>query len=341
MPDVDTTAIATVGLGVGPDEAQDAGDVEPGTGRRLLSVLRKRPGAIVGALGLTAITLIAVLAPVLAPYDIHEQSGAVYAHPSSAHLLGLSDQGIDVVSQLMWACRISLLVGFAAAVVSIVIGGAVGIVAGYFGGRVDLVLALITDYFIVVPALPVLIVAAAVWGPSLPHIIIILGLLLWTTPARLIRAQTKSLRERTYVRRARSLGAGHLHVILRHVVPHTAPLLIANAILAVSAAIFAETALSFLGLGDASQVSLGVLIENAYNHGAATVNAWWVLYPPGILVMVIVMCATLVGLAVEDVLNPRSRHVPVGWRLLMARRIPLRGEDPAEDPAAELEEERG
>lgn len=307
----------------------EAPDVVASPGRRLLAVLRRRPAAIFGAVGLLAMIVIAILAPVLAPYSITEQSGPVYQHPSSAHLLGLSDQGFDVVSQLMWAIRVSLLVGFAAAVVSIVIGGTIGTLAGYFGGRTDLFLALVTDYFIVVPALPLLIVVAAVWGSSLSHIIIIVGLLLWTTPARIIRAQVKSLRERTYVRRARSLGAGHLHVIVRHVVPHTAPLLIANTILTVSAAIFAETALSFLGLGDPSQLSLGKMIENAYNHGAASVGAWWVLYPPGILVAFIVMCATLVGLAVEDGLNPRSTHVPFQWRMLMLRRKPL--DDVADD----------
>ena len=209
----------------------------------------------------------------------------------------------------MWACRISLLVGFAAAAVSIVIGGTVGILSGYLGGRTDLVLTLVTDYFIVIPALPLLIVVAAVWGPSLVHIIVILGLLLWTTPARIIRAQVKSLRERVYVRRARSLGAGHVHVIVRHIVPHVAPLLVANTILTVATAIFSETALAFLGLGDPTADSLGKLIENAYEHDAATVGAWWVLLPPGILVAILVLASTMVGLAVEDGLNPRSSHV--------------------------------
>lgn len=276
---------------------------------RIGALVRRRPAAAVGAAGLIVLILIGLLAPLLAPFSITEQSGAVYTAPSAAHPLGLSDQGIDEISLLMWAVRTSLLVGFAAAVVSILIGGTVGTLAGYFGGRIDLILILVIDYFIVVPALPLLIVVAAVWGASLTHIILILGLLLWTTPARIIRAQVKSLRERTYVRRARALGSGHLHVLVRHVVPHTAPLLIANTILTVSTAIFAETALSFLGLGDPTQVSLGRLIQNAYEHGAASRGAWWVLWPPGVLVAVIVMCATLVGLAIEDALNPRRSHL--------------------------------
>jgi peptide/nickel transport system permease protein len=337
---VSPTALAATGPA--PVPVLDPAEAEASPGRRVLRALRRRPAAVVGAVGLLLVIAIAVLAPVLAPYGINEQSGPAYQPPGGGHLLGLSDQGVDVLSQLMWACRTSLLVGFAAAFVSIVIGGTIGVAAGYFGGRIDLGLALVTDYFIVVPALPLLIVVAAIWGPSLTHIILILGALLWTTPARIIRAQVKSLRERTYVRRARSLGAGHWHLITRHIVPHTAPLLIANTILTVAAAIFAETALSFLGLGDPTQISLGKLLENAYEHGAATIGAWWVLYPPGILVAFIVMCATLVGLAAEDVLNPRSSHVSFHWRMLMLRRGPMTAPDALEDYNAErnLERER-
>jgi len=287
---------------------------------RTSAVLRGRPAAVAGLVTLGAIVLAAILAPAIAPYAPDQQVGPVFQAPSSAHLLGLSDQGVDMLSELIWACRVSLLVGGLAALVSIVIGGTVGICAGYFGGRIDLVLTLVTDYFIVVPALPLLIVVAAVWGPSLSHIVLIIGLLLWTFPARIIRAQVKSLREQVYVKRSRSLGAGHLHVILRRIVPHTAPLLIANAILGVSAAIFAETALSFLGLGDPTQASLGKLIADASDHGASTVGAWWVLLPPGLLVGLIVLCATLVGLAIEDALNPRDTNVPFAGRALRPHR---------------------
>jgi peptide/nickel transport system permease protein len=295
----------------------------------LIAVIRRRPAAAVGAVTLLAIIAAAILAPVIAPYSITTQSGQPFTPPNSHHWLGLSDEGYDVVSQLIWACRISLIVGFAAALVSMVIGGLVGIVAGYFGGQLDLLLAVITDYFIVIPALPLLIVVAAIWGPSLTHIILILGLLLWTTTARIIRAQVKSLRERTYVRRARALGAGHIRVIVRHILPHTAPLLVANTIITVSAAIFTETALAFLGLGDPTQASLGKLIENAYDHSAAASGAWWVLLPPGILVAIIVASATLVGLAVEDALSPRSTHVPFFLPRLRRRRSRA-----ADEPAA-------
>ena len=172
--------------------------------------------------------------------------------PSWSHPLGLDDGGIDMVTLLMWGARISLVVGFAATLVSMVIGGAVGLAAGYFGGKVDTVLMRITDYFLVIPDVPLMIVVAAIWGPSLFHIIIVIGILLWTGTARVLRAQVKSVRERVYVKRARALGAGHMRIIVRHVLPQVAPLLIANTVLTVAVAIFDETALAFLGLGDPS-----------------------------------------------------------------------------------------
>ena len=326
MPDAtDSPAVDALAEGLRPAGPADASDVEPGAGRRLIGVLRKRPGAIVGAAGLLLLVLVAVLAPVIAPYSPDVQSGAVYGPPSSAHLLGLSDQGVDVLSQLLWACRVSLLVGFAAAVVSIVIGGTVGIVAGYFGGRTDLVLALITDYFIVVPALPVLIVAAAVWGPSLSHIIIVIGVLLWTGTARVVRAQVKSVRERAYVQRARSLGAGNLRIVLRHVLPQIAPLLIASTVLTIAVAIFDETALSFLGLGDPSTTSLGRVIENAFQRAAISAGAWWAIVWPGVLVTLIILGCSLIGGALEDALNPRLGAAHVSARTFRLRPLVGRG----------------
>ena len=150
------------------------------------------------------------------------------------------------------------------------------------------------------------------------HIIVVIGVLLWTSTARIIRAQVKSVRERVYVKRARSLGAGHARVIFRHVLPQIAPLLIANVVLTVAVAIFDETALAFLGLSDPSAVSWGTVIEHAFLRTAISSGAWWAIVPPGICVALVIMGCYLLGQAIEDALNPRLRvaHLSVkGFRL--------------------------
>jgi len=288
--------------------------------------LRRRPSAIVGIVLLTVIVLMGVLAPWIAPYGLHEQVGPPFGPPSPAHPLGLDDGGIDMVTLLMWGTRISLVVGFAATAVSILIGGTVGITAGYFGGKVDTVLMRITDYFIVIPDVPLMIVVAAIWGPSIGHIIIVIGILLWTGTARVMRAQVKSVRERVYVQRARALGATHWRIVGRHVLPQVAPLLIANTVLTIAVAIFAETAIAFLGLGDPSVTSWGLLIENAFARDAISVGAWWAIVPPGILVALIILSCSLIGGALEDSLNPRLRASHLGARTFRLR--PLVGRSP-------------
>src|SRR4026209_2014788 len=188
-----------------------------------------------------------------------------------------------------------------------VIGGTIGVAAGYFGGRTDTILMRITDYFLVIPDVPLMIVVAAIWGPSLFHIIIVIGILLWTSTARVIRAQVKSVRERVYVKRARSLGASHTRIVFRHVLPQIAPLLIASTVLTIAVAIFDETALAFLGLGDPSRISLGQGIEKAFPRTAISSGAWWAIVPPGAVVALLILSCSLIGRALEDALNPRLK----------------------------------
>jgi peptide/nickel transport system permease protein len=163
-----------------------------------------------------------------------------------------------------------------------------------------------------------MIVVAAVWGPSLVHTILVIGLLLWTSTARVLRAQVKSLRERTYVKRARSVGAGHLSIMARHIVPQIGPLLVANTVISIAVAIFDESALAFLGLGDPSRVSWGTILEHANERTAVSNGAWWAVVPAGVCIALVVVACYLVGSSIEDALNPRLAvsHLSVrGWRL--------------------------
>ena len=309
---------------------QEPGLVEaprPVRRRAVWQVIRRRPSAAIGVTVLLAIVLVALLAPLIAPYGLHEEVGPVFGHPSWSHPLGLDDGGVDMVTLLMWGARISLVVGFAATLVSMLVGGAVGVLAGYFGRWVDVVLMRITDYFIAIPDVPLMIVVAAIWGPSLFHIVMVIGLLLWTSTARVIRAQVKSVRERVYVQRARSIGAGHVRIIFRHVLPQIAPLLVANTVLTIAVAIFDETALSFLGLGDPSRISLGKVIQNAFQRTAVSSGAWWAIVPPGALVAILILSCSLIGQALEDALNPRLRVAHLGARRFRLRPLVGRGSE--------------
>jgi peptide/nickel transport system permease protein len=309
---------------------QEPGLVEaprPARRRAVWQVVRRRPSAAIGLTVLVTIILVALLAPLIAPYGLHDEVGPVFGHPSWSHPLGLDDGGVDMVTLLMWGARISLVVGFAATLVSMLVGGAVGVLAGYFGRWVDVVLMRITDYFIAIPDVPLMIVVAAIWGPSLFHIVMVIGLLLWTSTARVIRAQVKSVRERVYVQRARSIGAGHVRIIFRHVLPQIAPLLIANTVLTIAVAIFDETALSFLGLGDPSRISLGKVIQNAFQRTAVSSGAWWAIVPPGALVALLILSCSLIGQALEDALNPRLRVAHLSARRFRLRPLVGRGSE--------------
>lgn len=293
------------------------GGVGPTRARRLGSAIRTVPAAMIGLVIIATFVIIAVAAPLIEPFSSVNQSCAVFAHPSSRHWLGCDDGGIDVLSELIQGGRVSMIVGVTATLVSMGLGGGIGIIAGYFGGKIDTLLMRLTDYFLVVPALVLMIVVADVWGPSLFHVIMVIGLLLWTSTARVIRAQVKSVKERAYISRARSLGAGHIRTLWHHVIPQIGPLLVANTVLTIGVAIFFETALAFLGLSDPTRVTWGKIIEFAFLQNAVTIGAWWVVVPPGVCITVLVIGCFLLGQAIEDALNPRLKvaHVSVRtWR---------------------------
>jgi len=232
-----------------------------------------------------------------------------------------------MTSLLMEGAKVSLIVGFAATFVAMFIGGGVGILAGYFGGGLDIFLMRVTDYFLVIPDLPLAIIIAAVWGASLWHLVFVIAILLWTGTARIIRAQGKTVRERVYVKRSRSLGASNSRLILRHVLPQIGPLLIANTVLTVAIAIFDETALSFLGLGDPTKVSWGTILEHGFERTAISAGAWWAIVPAGICVSLVIMGCYLLGQAIEDALNPRLKVAHLSIKRFRIRPLVGRGPD--------------
>jgi peptide/nickel transport system permease protein len=279
--------------------------------------------AVIGAVVLLFFVVIAVIGPWIEPYSTTTQVGKVYAPPSGKHVLGLDDGGIDMLSEVIQGARVSMIVGFAGAAVAMLIGGGIGLLSGYFGGKTDIALMRITDYFLVIPDVPLMIVAAAVFGRSLLNVVLIIGVIYWTSTARLIRAQVKSVRERVYVKRARALGGGHGRLLWKHITPQVAPLLVANTVLTIAIAVFAETYIAFLGLEDPSTISWGKLIQNSLSGGAIFHKAWWAIIPPGLCVTIVILAATMMGQAMEDALNPRLRVGHLSVRRFRLR--PLRG----------------
>jgi peptide/nickel transport system permease protein len=254
----------------------------------------------------------ALAAPLLAAETelraVNSLGNPVWATPGEFGPLGTDNLGRSVWAQFVWGSRISLLVGLAATFLAIFVGTIVGVAAGFFGGRMGGVLMRVTEWFLVIPFLPLAIVLAAVLGPSIENIIFVIGITSWPATARLLRAQVLSLKERLYVDRSRALGATNRHLMGRHIVPNVAPLILANTTLTVPVAILSETTLSFLGLGDPTRASWGKMLEEAFAAGALTREAWWYFLPPGIGIMLVVLAFTLCGQALETVLDPRLRE---------------------------------
>jgi peptide/nickel transport system permease protein len=264
-----------------------------------------------GLVGLGLLILfvaLALLAPVItnsAGLDVTKVNAAPLAGPSAHHILGTDESGRSVALLTLWGARVSLLVGFLATVVSMVLGTLVGIVAGHFRGWVQAILMRLTDWFLVVPSLVLAIALLAMLHRGVGTIILAISVTSWPGTARLIRAQTLAVESRPYVERARVLGAGHWHVMSRHVLPNVMPLVLANTTLTVAGAIIAESTLSFLGLGDPTHTSWGTMLESAKDSGAVTAGAWWYLLAPGLAIVAVVLAFTLCGRALEVALNPR------------------------------------
>jgi peptide/nickel transport system permease protein len=265
-------------------------------------------GGVAGLVVLGIFCALALLAPLLfdrAELDVTRTSNEELAPPGAGHWLGTDENGRSVLALVVWGARVSLLVGFSATAISMVIGTTVGVASGWFRGLFGALLQRLTDWFLVIPFLPLAIVLATVLEASLLTVVIVIGVTSWPGTARLVRAQTLSVASRPYVERATALGAGDRHVMTRHVLPNVMPLVLANTTLTVAIAILAETTLSFLGLGDPFAVSWGRLLDDAFTAGAISAGAWWYLLPPGLCVVAVVLAFTLVGRSLEAVLNPR------------------------------------
>jgi peptide/nickel transport system permease protein len=266
-----------------------------------------------GKTGLVILLLmigVAVLAPLLSPYNPYQQSAASLLPPSTNHWLGMNHVGQDIWSQLVYGARTSLLVGFGVGIFSTLLGTLCGVSAALVGGLYEKVIMRIVDAFIVIPMIIVVILISAYIRPGVATLILLLSLLSWQGGARVIRAQALSLKERGHIAAARSFGANHFYIAWRHIVPDLGPILLVDFIYGVRRAVFIEAGLAFLGISDPTVVSWGMMMRDAMSFSYLDVWQWW-LVPAGIALSLTIIGLTFVGHAAEPVLEPRLRGVEI------------------------------
>jgi peptide/nickel transport system permease protein len=287
-------------------------------GRR---VLRRRDG-LAGVVILTLFAVLALIPDLLvgALQTAVSATGGRLQPPTVQHLLGTDEIGRDMLNLTVHGTRVSMLIGLLATAITVFLGGVIGVVAGFVGGRTDAILARITDFFLVLPTFVLALILAPIIADvigtgsvflgvrtTLVVIVIVVGITSWASTARIIRAQTLSLKERPFVDRARVIGAGPTHIMVRHILPNVVNLIVANAVLVFAGAVLTETTLSFVGLGDPFQPSWGQILNAAEEIGAPSLGAWWYFVPAGACIVLVVFAFTLVGTALDDLLNPRRR----------------------------------
>ncbi|WP_343717543.1 ABC transporter permease [Inquilinus sp.] len=289
----------------------------------LLHMLWRRKKVTVGIAIVLVFVVVALLAPVIAPYDPVARVGRPHEAPSAEHLLGTTRVGRDVLSQAIWGARTSLMVGLVGGLVITVLGTAIGLIGGYRGGKVDEVLDLATNVVLVIPNLPLLIVLAAFLGNAgTGAIVAIVALTSWPWGARVTRAQTLTLRHREFVLAARLVGEPTWRVVGVEILPNLASIIGINLVGSIIYAVIAQVTLEYLGFGDPLSVSWGRMLYNAQNASAITVGAWWDILTPCAAIALLGLGLALINFTLDEVANPQLRSGPAltRWLRLVDRR---------------------
>ncbi len=266
----------------------------------------------VGKIGLVLLLIyvvMAVFAPWIAPYNPRAiLVGKHFEPPSWKHPLGTDEMGRDILSEVIYGARTSLLVGILAALLTMVIGTAIGIASGYIGGITDDLLMRLTDLFLVIPGLPFIIVLSVILGASIWNIILVIALIAWPGTARLVRSETLSLKERMFVHASRVAGASDFYIMVHHILPNVLPIVSATMVLNVTRAIILEAGLSFLGLGDPTAISWGTMLYFADKEGAMLSPNPYYIIAPGVALMGIGLAFVFISYALDEVVNPKLRQ---------------------------------
>lgn len=263
---------------------------------------RRNRFAVLAVFILCFLTLIAIFAPIITPYDPSKMIFDRFLGPCLEHPLGTDHMGRDQLSRMIWGARISLFVGFVSAGISISIGVLLGSFAGYYGGKIDDITMRVVDFFLVIPTFFLILLIIAMFGPSIWNIMFVIGLTAWPGTTRLIRGQFLSLKEQPFVEAERALGASDFRIIFRCILPNAIHPVLVNLSFRVGAAIIIEASLSFLGLGDPRSISWGQMLNTAQRFIR---TAWWMAVFPGLFISIAVLSFNLVGDGLNDALNPR------------------------------------
>ncbi len=269
------------------------------TYHRFYNGILSRKASIIGLVLFLSFLLAAIFSPFISPCDPWDRFEP-YLPPDQDHILGTNDLGQDILSELIYGSRVSLIVGFGAALMATIIGSSIGLLAGYFKGMADEILMGITDIFLMIPQIPLIIVLAAFLRPSFWLIALLMGSLWWTSTARVVRSKTLQIRVMGYVQSKRSLGFSHLHIIVSDVLPNLSQVVMPKFLLSIASAMIAESSISFLGLGDPSMKSWGMMINFAFSRGGFINGYWWWYMAPGLCITIFVLSIVLLGSFLEE-----------------------------------------
>ncbi|MEG3056938.1 MAG: ABC transporter permease [Methanoculleus sp.] len=263
----------------------------------------------IGLFGLCIFVVMALFAPMISGHPPDEITGDSLERPGAEHILGTDELGMDIWAQICYGARMSLLIGLVVASVAGFGGGAIGILAAYRGGLADQILMRVIDVTMALPSLPLLIVISAFMGPSIANVIFILILFGWARPARIARSQTLSVKTHAYIVAARNYGAGSWYLLRRHIFPEVLPILFVLVIGITSHAIVAEAGLAFLGLGDPTSKSWGMMLNYATSFRSIYFTPYWQwwLIPPLVALIALLLCLAFIGRDLERVLDPKLR----------------------------------
>ncbi|HID19597.1 MAG TPA: ABC transporter permease [Methanophagales archaeon] len=278
-----------------------------------ISFMKKYKNNKLGLVGLGLLIFfvqIAVFAPYIAPYDPHQRFEST-EHPNSEHLLGTNHVGQDILSELIYGTRVSLFITLFASIAAVSIGILIGLIAGYFK-RFDFSLMRLTDLFLTIPKLPMIIIIAAFMLPSVWNLVFIFAIFEWAITARIIRSEVLTLRNRNYVDATRLFGAKDSHILARHILPYVVPLVFVQLVLVSRYIILAESGLSFIGLGDPTAKSWGMMLHDAFEYPSIFISdlwMWWML-PAGLCIVLTILSLTFIGYALEEIVNPSLKRSP-------------------------------